>query len=157
MQEIKGIGRIKAIEIKCVAELSRRISKTRISLDREFVSPEIIARYYMEDLRHLETEHLFIVMLNTKHRFLGDFELSKGTINSSIASTREAFRTALRSNAVYIILMHNHPSGDPTPSREDIQTTKKFREAGMVVGIHLLDHIIIGDNRYVSLKQAGIF
>ena len=86
LQSIKGIGLVKATQIKCVAELSRRISKGNIPLDKEFISPEIIANYYMEDLRHLETERLLVVMLNTKHRFLGDFELSKGTVNASMAS-----------------------------------------------------------------------
>ena len=96
-------------------------------------------------------------MLNTKHRFLGDFELSKGTVNASMASPREAFIEALRTGAVYIILLHNHPSGDPTPSREDIVTTKRMKEAGNIIGINLIDHIIIGDNKYISLKQIGLF
>ena len=157
LQSIKGIGLVKATQIKCVAELSRRISKGNIPLDKEFISPEIIANYYMEDLRHLETERLLVVMLNTKHRFLGDFELSKGTVNASMASPREAFIEALRTGAVYIILLHNHPSGDPTPSREDIVTTKRMKEAGNIIGINLIDHIIIGDNKYISLKQIGLF
>lgn len=157
LQSIKGIGLVKATQIKCVAELSRRISKGNIPLDKEFISPEIIANYYMEDLRHLETERLLVVMLNTKHRFLGDFELSKGTVNASMASPREAFIEALRTGAVYIILLHNHPSGDPTPSREDVVTTKRMKEAGNIIGINLIDHIIIGDNKYISLKQIGLF
>lgn len=157
LMNIKGIGRVKAIEIKCVAELSRRISKSKVTLDNEFISPEIIANYYMEDLRHLETERLMVAMLNTKHRFLGDFELSKGTVNSSVASPREIFIAALKAGAVYIVLIHNHPSGDPLPSREDISTTKRIKEAGNIIGISLIDHIIIGDNKYISLKQIGLF
>lgn len=157
LQSIKGIGLVKATQIKCVAELSRRISKGCRPYDKEFISPEMIANYYMEDLRHLETERLLMIMLNTKHRFLGDFELSKGTVNASVASPREAFIEALKSGAVYIILLHNHPSGDPTPSREDIVTTKRMKEAGNIIGIKLIDHIIIGDNKYISLKQTGLF
>lgn len=157
LMSIRGIGKVKAIEIKCVAELSRRISKSRVPINGEFVSPEIIANYYMEDLRHLEIEKLIVVMLNTKHRFLGDFELSKGTVNSSIASPRETFIAALKASAVYIVLIHNHPSGDPLPSREDINTTKRIKEAGSIIGINLIDHIIIGDNKYISLKQSGLF
>ena len=157
LQTIKGIGLVKAVQIKCVAELSRRISKSNVVFDKEFISPEIIASYYMEDLRHLETERLIVVMLNTKHRFLGDFELSKGTVNASMASPREAYIEALKSGAVYIVLIHNHPSGDPLPSREDIVTTKRMKEAGNIIGITLIDHIIIGDNKYISLKQRGLF
>lgn len=157
LKNIKGIGDVKAIQIKCIAELSRRIAKTNVSLSQEFISPEVIANYYMEDLRHLETEHLMVVMLNTKHMFLGDFELSNGTVNASMASPRETFINALRAGAVYIILIHNHPSGDPFPSREDIMTTKRIKEAGNIIGISLIDHIIIGDNKYISLKQRGLF
>lgn len=157
LKSIKGIGDVKAIQIKCVAELSRRIAKTNVSLSHEFISPEVIADYYMEDLRHLETEHLMLVMLNNKHMFLGDFELSKGTVNASMASPREAYINALKAGAVYIILIHNHPSGDPLPSREDILTTRRMKEAGNIIGISLIDHIIIGDNKYISLKQRGLF
>jgi DNA repair protein RadC len=89
--------------------------------------------------------------------FLGDFELSKGTVNASMASPREAYINALKSGAVYIILIHNHPSGDPLPSREDIITTKRMKDAGDLIGISLIDHIIIGDNKYISLKQRGMF
>lgn len=157
LKRIKGIGDVKAIQIKCIAELSRRIAKTNVPLSQEFVSPEMIANYYMEDLRHLETERLMVVMLNTKHMFLGDFELSKGTVNASMASPRETFINALKAGAVYIVLIHNHPSGDPSPSKEDILTTKRIKEAGNIIGISLIDHIIIGDNKYISLKQRGLF
>lgn len=157
LMKIKGIGMVKAIQIKCVAELSRRIHREQYKIMPELCSPDSIANYYMEDLRHLETEHLYLVMLNTKHRLLGDIELSRGTVNSSIFSPREAFIEALRMGAVYLILMHNHPSGDPTPSREDITTTRRMWDAGNIIGIPLIDHIIIGDNRYISLKRMGVF
>lgn len=157
LMKIKGIGTVKAIQIKCVAELSRRIHKKKYKKMPELCSPDSIANYYMEDLRHLETEHLFLIMLNTKHKLLGDIILSKGTVNASIFSPREALIEALRIGAVYIILMHNHPSGDPTPSREDIMTTKRMHDAGNIIGITLIDHIIIGDNRYISLKKMGVF
>lgn len=157
LMKIKGIGTAKAVQIKSITELSRRIAKSRISLKEEFVSPEIIADFYMEDMRHLTTEHLIMVMLNTKHRYISDFVLSKGTVNSSLASPREAFIEALREGAVYIVLLHNHPSGDPTPSREDLLTTKRMKEAGNIIGITLIDHIIIGDNKYISLKQQNLF
>ncbi len=131
--------------------------REQYNIKPELCSPENIANYYMEDLRHLETEHLYLIMLNTKHRLLGNIELSKGTVNSSIFSPREALKEALRMDAVYMVLMHNHPSGDPTPSREDMATTKRMCEAGNIIGIPLIDHIIIGDNRYISLKRMGVF
>lgn len=156
---IKGIGIAKAVQIKSIAELSRRIAKShfRISNKKEFVSPEIIAGYYMEDMRHLATEHLKVIMLNTKYRFIGDYELTKGTVNSSLASPREVYIEALKSEAVYIVLIHNHPSGDPTPSRDDLIITKRMKDAGNIIGISLIDHIIIGDNNYISLKQQNLF
>lgn len=157
LKKIKGIGQVKAVQIKCVAELSRRIAKSNVPIREEFISPEIIAQYYMEDMRHYKTEHLLVAMLNTKHRFIGDFELSKGTVNASLASPREAYIEALRAEAVYLVLVHNHPSGDPTPSREDILTTRRMKEAGSIIGISLIDHIIIGDNKYISLKQQNLF
>ncbi len=155
LRKIKGIGEVKAIQIKCIAELSKRISKADISFKKDFSSPDIIAGYYMEELRHLSTEHLLMVMLNTKYCYIGDVVLSKGTVNSSLASTRETFVEALKHDAVYIILIHNHPSGDPTPSKDDIATTLKMKRAGDMIGISLIDHIIIGDNKYISLKKLG--
>jgi DNA repair protein RadC len=92
--------------------------------------------------------------MNTKNKVIGVFEISHGNVNSSVLGTREVFQKALLANAVSIILMHNHPSGDPTPSRQDIEVTKKVAEAGNLIGIELLDHIIIGDS-YTSLKEKG--
>ncbi len=157
LKKIKGIGDVKAIQIKCIAELSRRIAKSSISLKEDFSSPELIANYYMEDLRHLKTEHFIMAMLNNKCCFIGDVILSKGTVNSSIASTRETFIEALKNEAVNIVLIHNHPSGDPTPSKDDVNTTIKMKRAGDIIGIAVIDHIIIGDNKYISLKQQGFF
>jgi len=156
LMKCRGIGKVKAIEIKAVAELSKRISKMRFPVTKDFSSAYNIANHYMEDLRFLKTEHLIMVMLNTKYMFIGDKILSIGTVNASIASPREAFISALQKDAVYIVLIHNHPSGDPTPSDEDINTTKRMSKAGKLLGINLLDHIIIGDNEYKSLKQMGI-
>lgn len=157
LMKLKGIGKVKAIQLKCVAELSRRIAKASISLKgREFSAPEVVADYYMEDMRHLKTEHLLVAMLNTKNHLIGDFELSRGTVNSSVISPRELFIEALKQEAVHVILIHNHPSGDPTPSREDILATHRIREAGEFIGISLIDHVIIGDNKYISLKQQHL-
>lgn len=99
-------------------------------------------------------EYLYLICMNTKNKVIGVFELTHGSVNSSMFSTREVYQKALLANAVSIILMHNHPSGDPTPSRQDIEVTKRASEAGNIIGIELLDHIIVGD-RYCSLKEKG--
>lgn len=156
LTEIKGMGEVKAIQMKCIAELSRRIAKANAYQSLVFTNPATIADYYMEDLRHQEREHLVLLMLNTKNKLIQDMVLSRGTVNSSLVSSREIFVEALKCHAVYIILVHNHPSGDPTPSREDILITRRLKEAGNLIGISLIDHIIIGDNKYISLKERGI-
>lgn len=113
----------------------------------------ILGRDYMR-IHDEPEEHLYMICMNTKNRVLGVFEISHGTVNSSIVGVREIFQKALLANSVSIILMHNHPSGSPDPSREDIAVTKKVAEAGNLLGVELLDHIVIGD-RYVSLKEKG--
>lgn len=151
LMKIPGIGRVKALQIICIVELSRRLAKSSVSNGPGFSSPAKIAEYYMEDMRHYKQEHMKLLMLNTKSRLLGETILSKGTVNASLVSPRDLFIEALQKNAVSIILLHNHPSGDPTPSREDILLTKRIKEAGDLIGIELLDHIIIGNNCYTSL------
>ncbi len=113
----------------------------------------ILGRDYMR-IHDEPEEHLYMICMNTKNRVLGVFEISHGTVNSSIVGVREIFQKALLANSVSIILMHNHPSGSPDPSREDIAVTEKVAEAGNLLGVELLDHIVIGD-RYVSLKEKG--
>ncbi len=154
--EIKGIGKVKALQIKCIGELSKRISRSVVDKKLIFNNPQIIAEYYMEECRHKEREELKVIMLNSKSAYLGDINVSVGTVNSSFASPREIYLEALKYKAVTIILLHNHPSGDPNPSRKDIESTRNISIAGEIIGIKLIDHIIIGDNRYISLKEKGI-
>ena len=125
-------------------------------LDNMFKSPEKVEKFAKGFLRmHEDTEeHMYMLCLNTKLRLNGVFEVSHGNVNSSICGTREIFQKALLGNAVSIILVHNHPSGDCTPSREDIEVTKRLKEAGKIVGVEVLDHIIIGRD-YSSLKEKG--
>lgn len=99
-------------------------------------------------------EYMYMICMNTKNKIIGVFELSHGTVNASLVSPREAFQKALLANAVSVIFMHNHPSGDPKPSREDVEVTKRLSEAGKIIGVEVLDHIIIGDS-YSSLKEKG--
>ncbi len=155
--KVKGIGRVKAIEIACIAELSRRIAKANREKTLCFNKPETIASYYMEDLRHKSYEEFMALLLNSKSMLIKEVYLTKGTVSSTLAPARELFIEALRMEAVNIILLHNHPSGDPMPSAHDIENTRDIYEAGRIIGINLIDHIIIGDNTYISLKKNGLF
>lgn len=156
LEKVKGIGRIKAIKLKCIAELSRRIAKEDTRTLLQFTMPQTIAEYYMEDMRHLNQEQVLLLLLDNKTRLLKELYLTKGTINSSLLSARDIFIEALKAEAVQILLIHNHPSGDPTPSRMDLEITQKISECGKLMDIPLIDHIIIGDNKYRSFKEAGI-
>ena len=111
----------------------------------------------MEQLRHEEQEQLFCMMLDTKNHLLGEEMVFKGTVNGSLANPREIFLTAVSYHAVGILLVHNHPSGDPSPSRADLDFTERVRRAGDILGIPLIDHLIIGDHQFLSFRQQGIF
>ncbi len=156
LMEIKGIGKVKAVQIKCIAELAARMAKAGARERLCFLSPSTIADYFMEELRHEEQEQLIGLYLNTKNKLLKEKLLFKGTVNASLISPREIFLEALEVRAVNFVLVHNHPSGDPTPSRDDVKVTEQIRCAGELLGIQLLDHVIIGDHSYISLREKGI-
>ncbi len=156
LKKIKGIGTVKAVQILCLSELAKRMAKATAKEGLIFKLPATIAEYYMEDMRHQKQEQMKLLMLNTKSKLVGESNISKGTVNASLVSPRELFIEALEKNAVSIILMHNHPSGDPTPSENDILLTKRVKEAGMLIGIELLDHIIIGNNCYISFAEQKL-
>ncbi|MBE5950213.1 MAG: JAB domain-containing protein [Lachnospiraceae bacterium] len=152
LKDIPGIGRVKSIQILCICELAKRLARGKRLVGRKVSSPEDIIAYYNIHLKYQEKESLILLILDSKNRILSEEMLSIGTINTSIADPREIFYTALKKNAVSILLLHNHPSGDPTPSTEDILVTKRIKDAGALLGIPLYDHIIIGQNSYVSLR-----
>ncbi len=156
-RKLPGIGPVKGIQLQCIGELSKRISRrAAIVRNTVFDNPQSVAEYYMEEMRHLQQEHLYVMLLNTRQALIRDVLISKGTVNATLASPREIFIEALRCQAVGIILVHNHPSGDSTPSREDCLLTRKIHEAGSLVDIRLLDHVVIGDNNYCSFKKEGM-
>lgn len=157
LMKIKGIGRVKAIELLCLTELTRRMTKDTMRESLKLTTPQSVAGYYMQDMRHLTREQVLLLMMDSKNKLIKDMIISEGTVNTSLMPTREVFVHAIKYEAVNIILLHNHPSGDPTPSAEDIRVTKKIAEAGNLIGISLMDHLIIGDNRYISLKEQGLF
>ena len=156
LEQIKGIGKVKAIRIMCVVELTRRMTKQSRKTAICFSKPATVADYYMEQLRHLETEQVLLVLTDNKNNYITEIILSKGTVNTSLISPREIFIEALRYHAVHILLLHNHPSGDPTPSRQDLNITRLISDASKLINIPLVDHIIIGDNKYISLKEQGL-
>lgn len=155
LQTIKGIGRVKAIQLKALAELSIRMSRCQNHKYVKASSPKTVADYYMEEMRHLRQEQLKIVLLDTKNNIIKDHILSIGTVNASLVDPREILIYCLKQQCVQFIILHNHPSGDPTPSQEDLLITQRIEAASGVIGITLVDHIIIGDQRYISLKQEA--
>ncbi len=149
---VKGIGKVKGIQLLCVGELSRRIWKRKAREQvRIFQTPDAVA-----NMRHIKQEQYYIMLLNTRQGLIRDILISQGTVNASLASPREIFIEALRYQAVSLILVHNHPSGNPEPSMEDIALTRRVFEAGQLIGIHLQDHVIIGEHTYVSMKERGL-
>ncbi len=160
LREIRGIGTVKALQLKCIAELSCRIAHEKVSDGIHFSDPssvtEFYAQYFMEDCRHAEQEKVILAALDSKGRRLGEQVISLGTVNASLISPREVFLTALKYRAVSVILLHNHPSGNPQPSRDDVLLTDRMRHCGQMLGIELLDHIIIGDREVFSFREAGL-
>lgn len=155
LTNIHGIGRVKAIQLKCIGELSKRIATSSAKSELCFNDPMTIARYYMEQLRHEEQEIMICMMLDTKNHLLGEQILTKGISNATLITPREVFMAALKYHAVNLILVHNHPSGDPLPSSYDLDMTDRIRAAGEMLGIKILDHIIIGDHKYTSFREQG--
>lgn len=156
LMEIPGIGEVKAVKIKCVAELALRMSKERAASALCFDVPETVADYYMEYMRHQEKEVVLLLLLDNKLNLIEEYMVSIGTVNASLVSAREIFIQALKSRACHLILLHNHPSGDPKPSDQDILITQKIKEAGELMDISLVDHIIIGDGCHVSFKEEHL-
>ncbi len=154
--KIPGIGRVKAIQLKAVAELSRRIAATSRGYHIQMKEPASVADYYMEQLRHEKKEQLFCAFFDAKCNFLGDAKISEGSTNYAYVSPKEILKKALEKNAVQLILLHNHPSGDPRPSSDDIRVTERMRECAGLMDMHLADHIIIGDNRYFSFQEQHL-
>ncbi len=153
---IKGIGPVKAVKLKCITELSKRIATTNAWEDLVFQKSGTVAAYFMEKLRHRNKECVIVMLLDSKCHLIKELELSSGTVKASLLSPREVFVEILKAEAVQFILIHNHPSGDPTPSKDDVIITKRIHELAAFMEIPLLDHIIIGDRSYISFKEKGL-
>lgn len=155
--KIEGIGRVKAIYLLAVFEVGRRVNLPSV-LNRIVVrQPQDAADFLMPEMTHLLQEHFVVLFLNVKNEIINKQTIFIGSLNASIVHPREIFREAVKKSAASIICAHNHPSGNPTPSPEDIEVTKRIAEAGLIIGIELLDHIIIGDHVHTSMKGKGYF
>lgn len=154
---IKGIKEGKASQILALAELFKRF-KTLKSMrkDVKITSPRDLADLLMGEMNELNQEILKAILLSTKNTIIGVKDIFKGSLNTSVVHPREIFKEAINKNSASIIISHNHPSGDPTPSKEDINITLRVKECGNIIGIPLIDHIIIGNNKFVSLKERGL-
>lgn len=154
--QIPGIGEVKAVQLLCIAEIAKRTANLQARPDLTFDRPETVAAYYMERMRHRDNEQLLLVLLDSRRHIVHESVLSTGTFNMTLISPRDICIRAVRNGASYIVILHNHPSGDPTPSSQDRQVTQKIKEVSDLIEIPLLDHIIIGDNRYTSFVQKGL-
>jgi DNA repair protein RadC len=156
LQQIKGLGLAKACSIKAAFTLASRF-KTRplITLDR-FTAPSQVFDYFHHELRDARREQFIVLLLDGKNRITRKVTVSEGSLSQSIVHPREVFVQAVRESAAAVIFVHNHPSGDPAPSREDREITRRLKEAGEILGIKVLDHVIIGDGSYFSFTESGV-
>ncbi len=154
--EISGIGERGAMRLRAIVELSKRVSKTCMVDKSKITSPADAANLLMEDMRCLKQEEMRVIILDTRNQVLGVKTIYKGSLNTAVVRIGEVLRPAIEANAAAIIISHNHPSGDPSPSPEDINVTRQIVEAGKLMNIEVLDHVIIGDGRFTSLKERGL-
>ena len=155
--KIKGIKKVKACQIIAMMELFNRFKTLKSQKENlKISSPKDVSTLLINEMSNFKQEVFKLILLNTKNIIIGTKDVFKGTLNSSIVHPREVFKEAVQRGSANIIVCHNHPSGDPNPSKEDIDITLRLKECGNIMGIELLDHIIIGDNKYVSLKEKGI-
>ncbi len=156
LQQVRSIGEAKAAQVKAALELGRR-AMTMPFEERQFIrSPDEAAQLLMPEMVDLEQEHLRVILLDTRNRVLSTPTINIGSLNSNIVRIGELFRAGIRENAATMIVAHNHPSGNPSPSPEDVRVTRQIVEAGKLLSIEVLDHIIIGRQRYVSMKDRGL-
>ncbi|MGL4485225.1 MAG: RadC family protein [Anaerovoracaceae bacterium] len=156
LQRFQGVGIAKASHIVAAVELGKRISTKATGAKMKLNSTKDIVKIFMERMRHYNKEYFVILMLNTKSEIIREETISIGDLSTSIVHPREVFLEAIRRSAAAIALVHNHPSGNPEPSQDDIEVTERLIKAGEVVGISVLDHVIIGDGKFVSLKSRGL-
>jgi DNA repair protein RadC len=152
---VSGVGEAKAASLIAAFELGRRCACSHLPEGAALRSPEDVFRHFAARLRRLSQERFVVVLLDGRHRVLGEEVVSQGTLTASLVHPREVFRPALRASAAALILVHNHPSGDPTPSAEDRAVTSRLARAGEILGVRVLDHVVVAERGYVSLREEG--
>jgi len=153
---VSGIGPAKAAEILALGELARRFSTTPLPPGARFTSSGQVFAHFHERLRDHKKEVFLALMLDSKNRVLREIQVSEGSLNASIVHPRDVFQPVIRESAAAVLFIHNHPSGDPAPSPEDLELTTRLRDVGALIGVRVLDHIIIGSGTYVSLADRGV-
>jgi len=156
LNKYHGISNAKAATLLAAVELGKRISTTKAEDTFKITSPQDVSALVMEDMRYYKKEYFKIILLDTKNKVIDIMTISIGSLNSSIVHPREVFLEAVKKSSASIVLLHNHPSGEVQPSREDINITQRLIKAGEIMGIKVLDHIIIGDGKYLSFKEENI-
>nr|WP_274377130.1 DNA repair protein RadC [Desulfofalx alkaliphila] len=154
--QLKGITQKSASRLIAVFEIHKMLLKEKRDSSTIINSPDDAAALVMDEMHHLDREHFCAILLNTKNHVLAVETISVGTLSSSLVHPREVFKIAIKKSAAGMILLHNHPSGDPSPSKEDIAITKRIMESGEILGVSVLDHLIIGDGKFASLKEKGL-
>ncbi len=157
LRQVPGIGEVKAIEVKAALELGKRLALYTRPATKRIRKAGDVADLLMLRFKEYETECLLALLLNRKNEVLQTVEVSRGGLDGAAAAPRDVFRRAVRDGAAAVIVCHNHPSGDPEPSRSDVEVTKLLYEAGATLGVELLDHMVFGDGRYVSMKERNLF
>lgn len=152
---IKGIGKVKAIQIKAICELTKRMSRPIENIETRIRTSDNVAQLLMNEMKYEKREKLKVLVLNTKNVLLKIIDVSYGGTNSATVEPKDVLTEPIKMGAPRIILVHNHPSGDPTPSEEDIELTKRMYKAANILGISLLDHVVIGNNKYASIVSTG--
>ena len=152
---LKGVGPAKAAQIKSVLEIAKRYAEEPLQQGAPFRSSQEVFQHYREHLGNQKKELFYVLLLDGKNRKIKDVRISEGSLTSSLVHPREVFNPIIRESAAAVILIHNHPSGDPTPSQEDLAITRRLREVGEVMGVRVLDHVVVGKGRYVSFVDDG--
>ncbi len=155
--EVRGVGRVKAIQLKAAVEIGSRLIRAGKENGRyKITSPNDIEKLYMEQLRHMTREIFMVLVMNTRNEIIKELQISTGSLSETVVHPREVFSEVMKEPAASIILMHNHPSGDSNPSGNDKKTTNRLIEAGKILGIKILDHVIIGNGNIFSFKENGL-
>lgn len=156
LSAVKGIGSAKIAQVKAAFELGRRLTGEKWEAGQALRSSEDVFRHFREHFAKEKREIFYAVLLNNKNRKIRDVRISEGSLTASLVHPREVYHAVIRESAAAVLFVHNHPSGDPAPSREDVEVTRRLKEVGELVGVRVLDHVVIGDDSYFSFSDRGM-